>query len=213
VVVALEGADSSAVSRLAATGGYYGVRSGAVRLLAEKWPDQTTRDLLAQRAVRDDNEYTRSAALQALAEKWPDQSTRDLLAQRAVQDDNEYTRSAALQSLAEKWPDQTTRDFLAQRIVKDPDISFRGAAFFALAKTHSEFGRILPTCDLDGSRPYLDPLEPISRKHIEEAAVKVGISPEDIETQVASLSTYLGWDVTGGAKKTGRSKSGRKLRN
>ena len=89
--------------------------------MAEKWPDQTTRDLLAQRAVQDKDGSPRRAALQALAEKWPDQTTRDLLAQRAVQDDNEYTRRAALQALAEKWPDQTTRDLLARRAVQDDD--------------------------------------------------------------------------------------------
>ena len=98
-----------------------------------QWPDQTTRDLLAQRAVQDDNEYTRSAALQALAAKWPDQTTRDLLAQRAVQDKDGDPRSAALQALAEKWPDQTTRDLLAQRAVQDDDSEPRRAALQALA--------------------------------------------------------------------------------
>ena len=83
---------------------------------------------------------------------------------------------------------------------------------------HSEFGRILPTRDLDGTGPYLDPLEPIPRKHIEKAAAKAGIRPDDIDAQVASLSAHLGWDVTVGAKKkavkkTGRSKPGRKRRN
>ncbi len=176
-------------------------RRAALQVLAEKWPDQTTRDLLSQRAVQDDNEDTRRAALRVLAEKWPDQTTRDLLSQRAVQDDNEDTRSAALQALAEKWPDQTTRDLLAQRAVEAPDISERGAACSALAGMHCEFGRILPTQDSDGIGPYLDPLEPIPRKHIEQAAAKAGIRPDDIDAQVASLSAYLGWDVTAGAKK------------
>ena len=62
------------------------LRSNAIRTLAEKWPDESTRDLLTQRAVQDGAFHTRSAALQALAEKWPDESTRDLLTQRAVQD-------------------------------------------------------------------------------------------------------------------------------
>jgi len=189
--------------------------SAALQALAEKWPDQTTRDLLAQRAAGDDNEHTRSAALQLLAEKWPDQTTRDLLAQRAVQDDNAGNRSAALQALAKMWPDQTTRDLFAQRAVEAPDPSERGAACSALAGMHSEFGRILPTRDFDGTRPYLDPLEPIPRKHIEHASAKAGIRSDDIDAQVASLSAYLGWDVTVGAKKkavkkTGRSKPGRR---
>ena len=193
-------------------------RSVALQVLAEKWPDQTTRDLLTQRAVQDDDADTRRAALQVLAEKWPDQTTRDLLAQRAVQDEDDAPRSAALRVLAEKWPDQTTRDLLAQRAVEAPDISERGAVCSALAGMHCEFGRILPTRDFDGIGPYLDPLEPIPREHIEQAAAKASIRPNDIDAQVASLSAYLGWDVTVGAKKkavkrTGPSKPGRKQRH
>ncbi|HKS21497.1 MAG TPA: HEAT repeat domain-containing protein [Thermoanaerobaculia bacterium] len=176
-------------------------RSAALQALAETWPDQITRDLLTQRAVQDKDGIPRRAALRALAQKWPDQTTRDLLAQRAVQDDNEDTRRAALQALAEKWPDQITRELLAQRAVEAPDISERGAACSALAGMHCKFGRILPTRDFDGNGPYLDPLEPIPRKHIEQAAAKAGIRPDDIDAQVASLSAYLRWDVTVGAKK------------
>ena len=168
-------------------------RGAALQALAKQWPDQTTRDLLAQRAVQDDNENTRGAALRALAEQWPDQTTRDLLAQRAVEDDSVSTRGAALQALAEQWPDQTTRDLLAQRAVEDSGAQARGAACAALGKMHSEFGRILPTRDLDGVRPYLDPPEPIPRKHIEKAAEKSGIRPGDIAAHVASLSVHLGW--------------------
>jgi hypothetical protein len=188
-------------------------RRAALQALAEKWPDQTTRDLLAQRAVEDKDSTPRRASLEALAEKWPDQTTRDLLAQRAVQDDNEYTRRAALQGLAEKWP-----ELLAQRALEAPDVSERGAAYVVLGKMHSEFGRILSTRDLDGLVQYLDPLEPVPREHIEKAAAKAGIRPEEIEAQVASLSAYLGWDVRIGAKKkavekTDPSKHGRKRHN
>ena len=177
--------------------------------MAEHWPDQTTRDLLAQRAVQDDSEDTRGAALQALAEKWPDQTTRDLLAQRAVQDDDGYPRGVALQELAQKWPDQTTRDLLAQRAVQDSHAGARGAACCGLGAMHSEFGRILPTRDLDGTEPYLDPLEPIPREHIEKAAANSGIRPGDIAAHVASLSAHLGWDITRGAKRNAVKKTGR----
>ena len=127
-------------------------------------------------------------------------------------------RSAALQALAEKWPDQTTRDLLAQRAVQGSNAEARGAACSALGKMHSEFGRILPTRDLDGIGPYVDPLEPIPRKHIEQAAAKAGIRPDDVDAQLASLSAYLGWDVMNGAKtkavkENGRPKPGRKRRN
>jgi hypothetical protein len=65
---------------------------------------------------------------------------------------------------------------------------------------HSNFGRILTTRDLDGTGPFLDPLEPIPREHIEKAAARTGISPDDIDAKVSSLSAHLGWDVTCGAK-------------
>ncbi len=139
-------------------------------------------------------------ALQSLAEKWPDAATRALLSERAVQDDHYTPRRAALQSLAEKWPDAAARTLLAKRAVQDPHDQMRGLAFAALGKMHSPFGGILPTQDLDGRRPYLDPLQPISPDHIQKAATKVKIRPDEIDAQVASLSAHVGWDVTRGAK-------------
>jgi hypothetical protein len=102
--------------------------------------------------------------------------------------------------LVNTWQDQATRDLLVQRAFQDADIDPRGAAFSALGRMHSEFGRILPTRDIDGLAPYLDPLEPIPRQHIEKAAAQVGIRPDDIDAQVASLSAHLGWDITVGAR-------------
>ncbi|HEX3151355.1 MAG TPA: NACHT domain-containing protein [Gemmataceae bacterium] len=209
--------DRTVMERLA-TSDNLGLRVGAFEALAESWPDQTTRDALSMHAVQDHYAFTRSAALQALAEKWPDQTTRELLVKRAVQDKDNSTRRTALEALAEKWPDQITRDFLSQRTFEAPDKSDRGAACSTLGKIHSEFGHILPTRDLDGRAPYLNPLEPIPRKHVESAAAKAGIRPEDIDTQLASLSAHLGWDITVGAmkkeapKKTSQLKPGRKRR-
>ena len=120
------------------------------------------------------------------------------------------SRRAALEKLAEKWPDESTRALLAQRAVQDPDDQIRGWAFWALGAMHSQFGRILPTRDLDGRGPYLDPLQPISRDHIQKAAKKTNIRPDDIDSQVASLSAHLGWDVTRGAKPLGEEKVRRK---
>ena len=91
----------------------------------------------------------------------PDQTTRDLLAQRAVDDDHAEPRAAALQALAERWPDQATREFLAQRALEAPNMSERGAVFCLMGNMQSKFGRVLPTLDLDGIGPYLDPLEAI----------------------------------------------------
>jgi hypothetical protein len=79
----------------------------------------------------------------------------------------------------------------------------RGATFCALGEMHSQFGLILSTRDLDGVAPYLDPRQPISRDHIEQAATSTGIRPDDVDAQVASLSAHVGWDVTRGAKPSG----------
>ena len=74
------------------------------------------------------------------------------------------------------------------------------AACTALGGMHSEFGRILFTKGLNGHSPYLDPLEPIAREHIEQAAERVGIASADIDAQVASLSAHLGWAITRGLR-------------
>ncbi|NQT40077.1 MAG: hypothetical protein HQ581_21470, partial [Planctomycetes bacterium] len=168
-------------------------RSAALQALAAKWPDETTRKLLEERAFRDEHREARIAALRALAERWPDETTRKLLDERTVQHEHYAPRIAALQVLAQKWPDETTRKLLAER-----------AAVYAcsaslLGGQHSEFGRIVVTKDLDGVRPYLDPAEPISRKHIEQAAKAANVPPEKIDETVQSLSKHLGWDITRGA--------------
>jgi hypothetical protein len=113
-------------------------------------------------------------------------------------------RWGAYEALAAKWPDQTTRALLTQRAVEAPDATERGAACSALGKMQSEFGRILPTQYLNGVSPYLDPLEPIPREHIERAAERAGIRPDDIDATVAALSAHLGWDLTRGAKPSGQ---------
>jgi GTPase SAR1 family protein len=177
------------------------VRSSALQALAEQWPDQASRDLLARYAVEDDDGDVRSAALRALAEQWPDQASRDLLTLRAIEDDDGDVRSSALEMLAEQWPDQASHDLLTRRALEAPEREDRGAAFFALGMMHTTFARFLLTRDLDGFSPYLDPHEPISREQIEKAAAKAGVRPEDTDAQVASLSEYLGWDITVGAGK------------
>jgi hypothetical protein len=109
-------------------------RSSACRALAEKWPDDATRALLAELAVKDDNFGPRRAALELLAEKWPDETTRGLLAERAARDENVAPRRAALELLTEKWPDEKTRALLAERAVQDADYDPRRAALRLLAE-------------------------------------------------------------------------------
>ncbi|MBW4461088.1 MAG: NACHT domain-containing protein [Nodosilinea sp. WJT8-NPBG4] len=175
------------------------VRSAALGALAQTWPDETTHHLLVQRAVQDNDASPRRVALQALAKTWPDETTQQLLAQRAVEDENESPRSAALGALAQTWPDES-HDLLTQRVFQDPNERPRSSAWAALGKLHSEFGRVLPTRFLNGYYPYLDPLEPLPRDHIEATAKQVGIRTEDIDAQVAELLAYFGWDITVGAR-------------
>jgi hypothetical protein len=185
-------------------------RSAAIRALATTWPDETTRALLTQRAVQDEHFHPRSAAIEALAVAWPNETTRALLAQRAVQDDHPTPRIVALEALGVTWPDGATRALLSQQALQDPDDQARGAAFAALGEMHSEFGRILPTRDVDGAGPYIDPLQPISREHILRAAQETGIRADDINAHLASLSAHLGWDVTHGASQPGQEKARKK---
>jgi len=72
-----------------------------------------------------------------------------------------------------------------------------------VSRLHRPSAAILPTRDLDGFGPYLDPLEPIPRVHIERAAQRAGFRLDDIDAAVASLSDHLGWDITRGAKPSG----------
>ena len=198
--VAIVAEDRHFVTVLSAHSNNY-IRAYSMRPLAAKWPDESTRELLRARAVEDKDGGPRSAALRSLAEKWPDDSTRELLRARAVEDQDAAPRRAALQSLAEKWPDESTREFLRARAVEDQDANVRGSACSVLGGMYSEFGRIVGTKDLDGRGPYLDPLRPISSKHIEKAAAKAGIAAGDLEAQIDSLSQHLGWDIRVGARR------------
>ncbi|MCI5224966.1 MAG: HEAT repeat domain-containing protein, partial [Candidatus Electrothrix sp. AR4] len=110
------------------------IRWDAIIALAEHWPDESTRQLLTERAVQDKHEDPRRAALRVLAEKWPDKTTRRLLEQRAVRDEHEDPRSSALEALADKWPDETTRELLTDRTVQDEHKDPRSTALRTLAE-------------------------------------------------------------------------------
>jgi hypothetical protein len=112
---------------------YYEVRAGAITLLAVKWPDEATRNLLTDRAVQDKDRQVRRAALDSLTEKWPDEATRNLLADRASHDPDAGLRRVALDSMASKWPDEATRNLLADRASHDPDAGSRRVALDSMA--------------------------------------------------------------------------------
>ena len=85
--------------------------SGArpVQTLAEGWPDQDTRALLADRAIADKHWDVRQATVHALARSWPDESTRTLVLDRATTDPDGDVRREALRALTQGWPDDITR--------------------------------------------------------------------------------------------------------
>ncbi len=152
-----------------------------------------------EKLLEDRNWEIRWGAMGALIEMWPDDSTRKHITKRAIQDKNQFLRSGALEFLAKTWPDASTLGILLEQTTKDPSFDARGSAFRAASKMHSEFGHLLATRDLSGRWPFLDPLKPISRGHIELAASESGTPPDEIDATVASLSAFLGWDVTKGA--------------
>jgi GTPase SAR1 family protein len=172
----------------------------ALRVLTEKWPDERTRELVADRAVAHEGEMSRGEALELLIEKWPDETTRVLLTERAVVDEGPGPRCRALQFLTAMWPDDRTRELLTKCAVEDPASSTRGFAASLLARTHSAFGRIVFTRDLEGREPYLDPHNPLPPEHVKRCAAKLHLPSVQLEKTLAELSQLLGWDVTVGAR-------------
>ncbi|MCP4251523.1 MAG: NACHT domain-containing protein [bacterium] len=168
-----------------------------IHLLRAFLPDDTI--LRLSRVCTLDYHWAKIDAYVRLANSWPDETTRKLLEERSVEDEIQYSRSAALKALVETWPDETTRNLLAKRTL---DASLTGVQrvqhWVALAHLHSEFGRIVFTGDFDGTGPYLDLAQPVSREHIEVAADLARVPPEEIEETVLSLSAHLGWDITKG---------------
>lgn len=178
----------------------YGLQWGAIESLAESWPDDTTRALLAVRAVGGDRALSRCFALAVLAKSWPDDTSRSLLTQRAVQDKDYHTRRAALEAMSKSWPDDATRALLSQSAAGDAEAEVRGKAASLLGAMHSHMGHRLYTQQLDGTGPYLDPRSPLARDHVARAAAEAGIAEHDIGAHLASLEAFLGWRVSVGLR-------------
>ena len=70
--------------------------------------------------------------------------------------------------------------------------------FEALAPLQSEFGRFIVRPNPDVLTPRLDPSVPIARSRIVQAAMQAGVPEDKIDETVASLSQFLGWDITKG---------------
>ncbi len=119
---------------LANEDGHPDSRSAALQALTEKWPDETTRKLLEERAVPASGAMAHSVALRLLAEKWPDTKTRELLTERVGKDESDTIRQDALWALFEQWPDEDTRELLMERAVQDEGDGPRNVALQALAE-------------------------------------------------------------------------------
>jgi hypothetical protein len=164
------------------------------------WPEfvfaiSPKRELLLE-FINADYSGFRAGAIPVLARLWPDADTRRLINERALQDEDGFARSGALMALVENWPDEETELLLKQRAAID------GVAAWLLGKQHSIFGKIVFSREIEGHAPYLDPRQPLPSEHIEKAANKAGIKPEELGDTLAALSAHMGWDVTKGSAHT-----------
>lgn len=112
---------------------WYADRVAALHLLAHEWSDETTRELVTERASQDKNDDCRASAFKLLVNKWPDETTRTFLTDRAILDRDGTPRRVALECLANKWPDETTRAFLTDRARRDEDSWLRQVTLTYLA--------------------------------------------------------------------------------
>ncbi|MCP4542911.1 MAG: NACHT domain-containing protein [Chloroflexi bacterium] len=169
------------------------LRWDAIVALAKHWPDETTRDLITAIAIRDVDETPRRAALRELSHYWRDDAVEALLTERAVQESSSKVREAALEELYAGWPSETTMQLISSRCRTE------GFAASIVGSEHSAFGQRLFSLVLETYGPYRDPTEPIPRDHIQQAARRAGISPDQIDETVRSLSEHMGWDITQGS--------------
>ena len=95
------------------------IRSEAYAALADRWPDEASRQLLAKRAVEDEDVSARHTAIRKLVQHWPDTASRTILTDRIIRDDNDWIRYSSTQLLVEIWPDSTTRQLLIAEVTQD----------------------------------------------------------------------------------------------
>jgi hypothetical protein len=65
-----------------------------------------------------------------------------------------------------------------------------------LATIYSKFGELLSSRNCNGQSPLLDLRKPVRRGHIAKAAERAKLSRSEIDDALASLSDYLGWEIT-----------------
>lgn len=176
---------------------HWSPRCLALSKLSIMFPNNSTRYLVEQCALHDKKAEARSSAFLDMAQVWKDEGTRNFLLDHGLKDEDERPRCSALSSLFHIWPSSEIQQTVKRLVFEDSSESVRRRSFSLLGRVHSKFGSILTNDERARDR---DPLEPVPRDHIEAAAQKAGIPPEEIDTQVASLSAHCGWDITIGAK-------------
>ncbi|MFI9784109.1 HEAT repeat domain-containing protein [Kitasatospora sp. NPDC051984] len=96
----------------------YYLRSAALEVLGERWPDEKSRALVTD-AVSDPKWFVRDTALEVLGERWPDEKSRALVTD-TVSDSEELVRGSALRVLGERWPDEKSRALVMSALL-DPE--------------------------------------------------------------------------------------------
>jgi hypothetical protein len=137
-----------------------------------------------------------------LAVMWLSESSSPFLRERALKDEHFYVRIAALSALARGWSqEEATRELLRERALKDENEYVRRAALEALARGRVD-GRALALLsqDIDGSFPFLDPLEPISTDHLRKGAQRLQIAEATARELLASCEGLLGWNPLEGGR-------------
>ena len=144
----------------------------------EPWADESTRELLSQRAVDDEDYQPRAKALELLAghEPWAD---------------HEETLAARQTFIVEIFRDGVTPEQRGEAAC----LWFRSAG----RSDHLAYGKErVFSRDADGIEPYLDPYEPISDEHLSKVALKASISDDQRDEMVEQMNATLGWDIRSG---------------
>jgi hypothetical protein len=204
------------------------VRAGAVWHLARNAPTDSNKALLIRIYHGNEDGMVRQAALISLAHMWTDDDDSRKRVEVAVQEASQtHLRDTAIELLAELWLDSCTKNMLLKSALEDSDARCRLTAYrqldlywpndpswqseirhraridaeaaFYFASMHSDFGRLAFTVDRNGYYPYMNPQEPISSDHIRSIAGEFGMQSADLDSEVASLSEHMGWDITKGS--------------
>ncbi|HEX3527645.1 MAG TPA: NACHT domain-containing protein [Thermoanaerobaculia bacterium] len=157
--------------------------------------DRDLQQELFELALQADRWRLRDTALFALANTWPGETrVRQFVQQRAEQDKEEEVRSRALETLVQTWRDEpSVREFLRHRAALDEAPVVRRLALGKLSWGQDDRLRsLLRGLALVLGSPWLDPLEPVSSRHLRQAAQASGLTEEESQKILADFYQSLG---------------------